>query len=66
MTVVTEDRFDTEQDRAWQCGNHAPLQTGPDMFTLQDCDTIGRTQTIGFLAQSFWRDMAGFGDVLEH
>lgn len=66
MTVATEDRFDTEQDRIWQCSNHAPLQTHPDLFKLEDCDAFGRNQTIGFLAQHFWRDIAGFGDVLEH
>lgn len=66
MTVATEDRFDTEQDRIWQCGNHEPLQMHPELFKLEDCDAFGRNQTIGFLAQHFWRDVAGFGDVPEH
>lgn len=66
MTVVTEDRFDTEQDRIWQCGCHAPQPTRPDLFRLEECGVTGRQQAIGFLAQHFWRDIAGFGNALEH
>ncbi len=63
MTVETEDRFYTEQDRIWQCGCHAPLPTRPDLFKLEECDVTGRNETVGFLAQHFWRDIDAFGDV---
>lgn len=63
MMPEIEDCFDTEQDKIWHSGNHAPLQTQPDLLRLEECSSPAKRTAIGFLALHFWRDIAASDNV---